>query len=293
MRSIGIAGAWLLCTACSAWAVVPDAEVESVQMPAWIERSGQRSPLEAGGQLRNGDRILTGHGARALLRLGEGSMVKLGENASFQLSNLQRPGTKSGVFKATLSVLEGAFRFTTAAVYKFSARREVDVRFRTVTAGIRGTDLWGKSLIDRDIVCLIEGNITVHRSGEGEVRMQQPQTVYQAPVSSAPAAVTPVDPAQLAAWAAETEITPGAGAASKNGRWSVFLGSAPHGDDLAELFSRVAEAGYPARITKLLAEGKPVYWLYLGSLPDRAEAHVLAERLKLEFQLPSVSIAIQ
>jgi hypothetical protein len=38
-------------------------------------------------------------------------------------------------------VLQGAFRFTTTAVYKFRGARDVQVRFTTVTVGIRGTDL--------------------------------------------------------------------------------------------------------------------------------------------------------
>jgi hypothetical protein len=48
---------------------------------------------------------------------------------------MQRGATGKGIFKATLSVIEGAFRFTTAAIYKFNGRREINVRFRTVTAG--------------------------------------------------------------------------------------------------------------------------------------------------------------
>ena len=30
-----------------------------------------------------------------------------------------------------------------------------------MTAGIRGTDLWGSSDAERDLVCLVEGRITV------------------------------------------------------------------------------------------------------------------------------------
>ena len=37
----------------------------------------------------------------------------------------------------------------------------MSIRVATVTAGIRGTDLWGKSAADRQIVCLIEGRIEV------------------------------------------------------------------------------------------------------------------------------------
>src|SRR3954463_16235505 len=125
------AAALLLNVAAAAHAV-PDAEVEAVQMPGWVVRADQRSPLEVGSVLRNGDHIETGPGSRALLRLGDGSVVKLGENARFEIADMQG-ATGRRLFKATLSVLEGAFRFTTAAVYKFAGQREVDVRFRTVT----------------------------------------------------------------------------------------------------------------------------------------------------------------
>jgi hypothetical protein len=271
---------------------VPDAEVESVQMPAWVERANQRSPLEAGSVLRNGDHIETGPGSRVLLRLGDGSVVKLGEHARFEIADMQHSGTGK-VFKATLSVLEGAFRFTTAAVYKFAGRREIDVHFRTVTAGIRGTDLWGKSAADREIVCLIEGHIAVARSGDAPVQMEQPQTVYQALESGGAPQVAPVEPAQLAKWAAETEISTGSGAARKGGQWRVFLQQSRSGDDLADLSSRMAEAGYPARVARLAAEGKPVYWLYIGGLPDRTEARGLAATLRSQFKLGTVSISTE
>jgi hypothetical protein len=294
MTSMGkwAAAALLLMVARTACAV-PDAEVESVQMPAWVKRADQRSPLEAGSILRNGDHIETGPGSRALLRLGDGSVVKLGQNARFELADMQQSGTGKAVFKATLSVLEGAFRFTTAAVYKFAGRREVDVHFRTVTAGIRGTDLWGKSAADREIVCLIEGHIAVTRSGDAPVQMDQPQTVYQALESGGAPQVAPVEPAQLAQWAAETEISAGNGAARKGGKWRVFLQQSRNGEDLADLTSRLAEAGYPARIARLTAEGKPMYWIYIGGLPDRSEARALADTLRSQFKLGTVSISTE
>ena len=287
---VKLAAAALLMSAMSAHAA-PNAEVESVQMPAWLERDGQRSPLEVGTVLRNADHLATGAGSRVLLRLNDGSTVKLGENARFQLDDMQRSGTGKGVFKATLSVLEGAFRFTTAAIYKFGGRREIDVRFKAVTAGIRGTDLWGKSAGDRDIVCLIEGHISVTPSGQSPIEMQQPQTVYQAPQSGGSVPVTAVDPAQLSKWAAETEIAPGGGAARKGGKWRVFLMHSRNGDHLADLASQVTVGGYSAHITQVSDEGKPMYWIYVGSLPDRVEAKALAEKLRAQFRLGTVSIS--
>ena len=64
----------------------PAASVEGVQMPAWVERNGRRTPLLPGMELRAGDQIFTGAGSRALLRLAEGSVVKLGENGTLRIA---------------------------------------------------------------------------------------------------------------------------------------------------------------------------------------------------------------
>src|SRR5688500_16697449 len=48
--------------------------VESVLSPAWVERAnGRREPLAAGMELNNKEKVHTGDGDRALLRLAEGS----------------------------------------------------------------------------------------------------------------------------------------------------------------------------------------------------------------------------
>src|SRR5687768_2531373 len=56
--------------------------VESVVSPAWVERGGTREPLQPGAVLRAKDKVHTGASARLLLRLAEGSAVKLGEHAT-------------------------------------------------------------------------------------------------------------------------------------------------------------------------------------------------------------------
>jgi hypothetical protein len=62
--------------------------------------------------LKAGDTLSTGPGSRLLLKLSEGSLVKLGGNASLELRELE---PSASLFKAALGVLQGAFRFTTAA----------------------------------------------------------------------------------------------------------------------------------------------------------------------------------
>src|SRR4051812_7466633 len=201
----------------------PDMQVEGMRLPAWVVRDGQRNPLALGAALKNSDQVSTGSNARVLLRLGDGSMVKLGENASLKLSNLvQKP--KDRFIAATLKVLEGAFRFTTETAMRYRARRDITVQFATLTAGIRGTDIWGKNLGDKEVIVLIEGKITVTRAGEQTMQMNDALTYLQAPRTGA-ATTQPVLAAQLKAWAEETELGEGNGSLRKGGRWKLYIGS--------------------------------------------------------------------
>ena len=112
----------------------PAAVVEGVQLPAWSTRDGKRQPLGAGTELKSNDEIATGVNSRLLLRLGDGSMVKLGENGHLKLSELvQHP--QQNFLNATLKVVAGAFRFTTAAVQRTRAKRDITVKIVVPTSG--------------------------------------------------------------------------------------------------------------------------------------------------------------
>jgi hypothetical protein len=52
---------------------------------------------------------------------------------------------ENGLFTAALDVSKGAFRLTTDIFQKFQRQRAINVRTGTVTIGIRGTDVWGRS----------------------------------------------------------------------------------------------------------------------------------------------------
>src|SRR5688572_21929442 len=196
----------------------PAAVVEGVQMPAWVERSGRTSPVAPGMSLQAGDQLRTGAGSRLLVKLSEGSLVKLGENGRLTIAEMT---PTQEVFRAAMRVLEGAFRFTTDVTAR-QRRRDVNISVATVTAGIRGTDLWGRSRDERQIVCLIEGRIEVGAEGEQPVVMDQPRQFYVRDKGKTQP-VGLVEPQQLNQWAKETEIESGKGAARVGGKWSVVL----------------------------------------------------------------------
>src|SRR5262245_1841031 len=138
---------WMLLALAAAPAAAQTLTVEGVVSPAWVERGSERVPLAAGMRLSDKDRVVTGPGSRLLLRLAEGSAVKLGENATLALDGLaqKQGGDSRKLVTAALDVVKGAFRFTTGIFDGPPAGRDVRIKIRTVNAGIRGTDLWGKS----------------------------------------------------------------------------------------------------------------------------------------------------
>ena len=270
--------ALLLAISSAQAAAQPAAVIEGVQTPAWLERDGERTPLVPGMELRAGDRILSGAGARVLVRLTEGSVVKLGENGTLRLAELQ-PSRE--LFKAALHVLQGAFRFTTDIVGK-GRRREVNVRVEQVTIGIRGTDFWGRSRGERQIVCLLEGAIEVGAEGEQAVTMDQPRQFYQRDKAKT-LPVGFVDANQLAQWAQETEIEAGKGALARGGRFSAQLAAIDNEEAARALLERLRKAGYPAELARVKQADKEVYHVRIGHLPSREEAQALSDQLKARF----------
>ncbi len=255
--------------------------VEAVVSPAWVERSGgAREPLQPGLLLRDGDRVLTGSGARALLRVAEGSAVKLGENAQLRVDRLADRGvTTERVVSGTLDVLQGAFRFTTRLFGSPQARRDINIRIVTVTAGIRGTDVWGKSSPERDVVCLIEGRIYVqHR--EQAFTMQDPLSFFIAGRDGSRQPVAPVPEAQLKEWAEETEIAPASGASRSGGKHRLTLAVAADESTAAALAQRLRAEGYPLRLRAYRAAAGLRYEAYIAGLASAQDVAALAYALR-------------
>ncbi|MBA4382129.1 MAG: hypothetical protein C0406_06130, partial [Sideroxydans sp.] len=173
-----------------------DAQVQAVQMPAWLQRGESMRPLRVGTELQNGDRLITGVNARIYVQTGDGSTVKLGERASLSIGELTPKQADAPVFRAVLDVAKGAFRFTTSALNKLR-QRNVTVKVAGATVGIRGTDVWGKDGDEMGVVCLIEGKIDVTGVDNSEFVMDQPLSFYKMPKGQAPLPIGPVDAEQL------------------------------------------------------------------------------------------------
>jgi hypothetical protein len=273
----GIAVAFCATVSLLAQAATPIGRIDSLQLPAWLERGGLTVPASPGTELFAGDKLRTGKDARLLISLAEGSVVRLGENAIFEIATAER---KSGIFTAALNVAEGAFRFTTRALARAQPR---DVRIsvaRNATIGIRGTDLWGRGRGDKDIVCLIEGKIDVTGNDNLTRRLDQPLQFFQSTRSAPPEPLAFLDPKQLAIWAKETDIEAGKGASS-GGVWKVVIGGFVGRDSLLAASRSLRDSGYAV-------EKSANNTLTIAQLASEAEAGTLATRLTAEFGLKVV-----
>jgi hypothetical protein len=241
-RLLAVFAAIALLLPAAVFAAAP-ATVEAVQAPAWRDRGGITAPLAPGMELESGDVLRTGPGARAYLMLAEGSRVKLGEAAQFTFHSQSIRPEKS--FRGALDIVAGAFRFTTGKLKK-TLPREVAIRVGTATIGIRGTDIWGKTDKDGDLVALIQGRIEITRAGQTS-ELAQAMTYYDAPVGKA-AVVKPLDMETFVKLARQTEIMAGDGAARAGGKAHILVAAATSEEAALELYERIRAAGFAVRI---------------------------------------------
>jgi hypothetical protein len=266
---------------------VPQATVEAVQMPAWFSRDGRLQPLAPGQELRNGDVVNTGEGARATLRLAEGSAVKLGQGA--RMTFYSRSANPVRYFRGALDIATGAFRYTTGLLRR-AAGRDLTVRVGTATIGIRGTDVWGRSSDQEDLVCLLEGQVEIQHQGQ-TTTLDRPLAFFVAPKGQPANPVGQVEPEKVQRWARETEIEPGDGALRQGGRWSLQVGSFTAQAEALGRYDQLRAAGYPARIRTVPAgEGGWGYEVLLSGFPSVQEATVAARWLKQRSGLDAVPL---
>ena len=266
------------------------AVVDSVQMPAWLERHGQREPLEAGKVLHNRDRILTGDDARVLVRLAEGSAVRLGEQARLDFNALGRRGGRE--FTAALDAVYGTFRFSPAVFSHGKSPRAVNFRIASITASTHDADLWGQVDATGDQLCLLAGRVTVlHAQAEPRL-LDDALSLYRAPKDGVPEPLDTVDARTLAGLHTRTEIEVGSGYARRGGAWKVELATVDTPEAALALYDRARAAGYAARIKpRAVAGGGYRYALRVPQLPSRAEAEILSSKLAGALQLAAPRVA--
>lgn len=223
-------------------------KISGAQFPGWIERGEQILAIRPGLSVKEGDLIRTGAGGKVMLRMEDGSDIKLGNSSRVKIKLVSNASEESdNVFGLALNVLKGVFRFTTSVLGR-NKKRDIAISFGTVTAGIRGTDIWGRVNDEQDLVCLIEGKIDVSHPQAETVRLDQARQYYDASKNSAGSLKGKVDAAQLTKWAKLTEIEVVQGKMTENGEWSVVLMSLQDVNYAQSFSDQLNQQGYPAEV---------------------------------------------
>lgn len=133
---------------------IPLRLLRSTEVPARIEgaegdvRLGA-APARAGNELAAGQSLTTGAGSSAIVRLGDGSRIKLapaselavGEHRRFELKagTPQAPGTtqEEGLFASTMRLVRGSIEVLATKVFR---AKPLEVQTPTAVIGVRGTD---------------------------------------------------------------------------------------------------------------------------------------------------------
>ena len=262
------------------------AQVEGLQMPAWVERGGIRLPVRTGMALVESDLVETGKGGRLLIQLADGSFVKLGESARLALMSLREGDTEQGVLTGLLNVVRGAFRYTAGGLGRMT-RRDIQVNVASTTIGIRGTDVWGRSQDGGSTVCLIEGKVTLTHPARGEFVMDQPLSFFVAPRAGEPKPVGPVDPEKLKQWSAETEFDLGRGVLLPSGSWIVQLGAHDNEATARKIEQRLLAAGIPVDFTTIELKKRTYHRLRVSGFDTKEDAKYFADKMKRQPGIPA------
>ncbi len=269
----------VLAASLAAWAgellAAPSAlTVEAVQAPAWVERNGQRNPVEPGMPLRAQDKALTGAGSRLLLRMHDRSTIQLGEQTELQVRSLDaEPSDPKGQFK----LAAGVFRYVTEGVGKVPVHLELGA----ATVVMRGRDVWSTTNADREAACVFDGQAEVVRDAKPRIALDKPGALWIVYSGEPEKPADQATPAQWTQFTAQSELQAGSGVLLPGGRWRTVAALLDSPAAAATLQARLQAAGYPAE-TK--AKGGR-HEVRINQLATRADAEALLQRLRADADL--------
>lgn len=261
--------------------------VEYVQSPAWLKDGNDLSALYPGQRLLPNHQVITGKSGKTILKLSEGSAIKLGENSTFIVNSLQASQNSNSVFTGAFKILKGAFRFTTGIFSPITSKRNVKITTTTATIGIRGTDLWGRVKEQDDLVALLEGKISIERVNEDPILMTEPLSVYTAKTNQAANPLSTVDMNTVSQLALETELDKGLGVITPDGPYTVFVSSSKKIEHAEILKTEYVNKGYPATIAETNINNTTWYRVGVNGFKSYADATYFSELSKTEFNSTS------
>ncbi len=104
-----------------------------------ITKTGVTRALVKGGEVDEGDRIVTAAGASAQIKMVDGGFIAVRPNTDLRIDTYHYVGRNDGKESAILSLLKGGFR-TITGIIGHTDKKNYLIKTATATIGIRGTD---------------------------------------------------------------------------------------------------------------------------------------------------------
>jgi FecR protein/SPOR domain len=256
------------------------AVVELLRAPAWLEMAGSRIPLAAGAIVSALQTVVTGEGARVVLKLPEGSVIALGANSRLTIEALVYNKTASeSLFNAAFKVAIGTFRYVTSLTEKLNGQnRRIKVSTATATIGIRGTRFWAQSNPQQETVCLFEGKVDIERVNEPLAVLDTPNAFWSASAGQAALPISIATPEQLRGFGGQVAAPEGSGLAKPGGSFRIANNIWLENRARA-LVAQLAELGYVATITPCASGAASMFDVTVGSLVSAEDARAVAAQL--------------
>lgn len=144
--------------------------IAHLQGAGFVNRRDSSENLHKELPVREGDRIVTGHNSRVLLKMTDGTLLTLGSDTEFAI-NRYRYAEPSNRGSAALELIKGVFRAVTGAIGK-SGKPDFRVKTAVGTIGIRGTDFWGGFYFSQGLdVALLGGKGIFIENSAGRVEI--------------------------------------------------------------------------------------------------------------------------
>ncbi len=102
-------------------------------------RAGVTTALVKGADINEGDKVVTGAGASAQLKMVDGGFIAVRPNTSMTFDTYRYNGKEDGNENAVVSLLQGGFRTITGVIGR-THKQNYLIKTETATIGIRGTD---------------------------------------------------------------------------------------------------------------------------------------------------------
>jgi len=164
-----------------------------------VGSDGARRTAERGGDIREGDTIVTGDSALAQARMSDGGLISVRADSEFKLEQFGYKGRDDRNASFVVSILKGGFRTITGLIAQVN-RSGYRISTPSATIGVRGThfevvhvlpQIASQQVPAGTYNRVFEGITTVQNPGGTLLQVVRDQTAFAALQGGAPALVAP------------------------------------------------------------------------------------------------------